>query len=174
VPILDDVRTAEFPAADVVVGGFPCQDISDAGGRAGLAGERSGLWRELLRAIRLVRPLYAIVENVAALLGRGMGTVLETWPRSGMTRSGIAYQRAPLVPRTHVIVSGSWHTPMARDYRGYTNREGESICNQLRRLYGGTGRPNPRWIEWLMGYPVGWCSTNSTPSATPSSRKSRK
>lgn len=76
VPILDDVRTTEFPAADIVAGGFPCQDISHAGGGAGLAGERSGLWRELLRAIRLVRPKYAIVENVAALLGRGMGTVV--------------------------------------------------------------------------------------------------
>jgi len=62
--------------ADVIVGGFPCQDISLAGRGAGITGSRSGLWRELLRAIRLVRPRYAIVENVAALLGRGMGDVL--------------------------------------------------------------------------------------------------
>ena len=61
---------------EIVCGGFPCQDISTAGKGAGLAGERSGLWREMLRTIRLVRPRYAIVENVAALLGRGMGTVL--------------------------------------------------------------------------------------------------
>lgn len=78
VPISNDVTKREFREgeADVICGGFPCQDISLAGGGAGLAGERSGLWRELLRAIRLVRPRYAIVENVAALLGRGMGTVL--------------------------------------------------------------------------------------------------
>lgn len=61
---------------DVITGGFPCQDISLAGPGAGLAGSRSGLWRELIRAIRLVRPLYALVENVAALLNRGMDTVL--------------------------------------------------------------------------------------------------
>ena len=72
----DDVRTIPAIAADVIAGGFPCQNISLAGDGAGLAGERSGLWRELLRAIRLVRPKYAIVENVAALLGRGMGEVL--------------------------------------------------------------------------------------------------
>lgn len=76
VPILDDVRTADFPAADVVVGGFPCQDVSRAGKRAGITGERSGLYRELVRAIRLVGPRYAIVENVAALLSDGMGDVL--------------------------------------------------------------------------------------------------
>lgn len=76
VPILDDVRTAVFPAADVVCGGFPCQDVSRAGKRAGLAGRNSGLYRELVRAIRLVRPKHAIVENVAALLNDGMGTVL--------------------------------------------------------------------------------------------------
>lgn len=62
--------------ADVVVGGFPCQDISDAGECAGISGERSGLWRYLCGAIRMVRPKYAIVENVAALLRRGMATVL--------------------------------------------------------------------------------------------------
>lgn len=75
---LSDVTQAQFTRgmADVVVGGFPCQDISDAGQRAGLSGERSGLYRELVRAIRVVRPKYAIVENVAALLNRGMGEVL--------------------------------------------------------------------------------------------------
>jgi DNA (cytosine-5)-methyltransferase 1 len=76
VPNLGDVTAAEFPDADVIAAGFPCQDISLAGKGAGLAGARSGLWREVVRAIRLVRPLYAVLENVAALLGRGMGRVL--------------------------------------------------------------------------------------------------
>jgi DNA (cytosine-5)-methyltransferase 1 len=78
VPCADDITAREFVPgeADVICGGFPCQDISTAGNGAGLAGERSGLWRELLRAIRVVRPRFAIVENVAALLSRGMGTVL--------------------------------------------------------------------------------------------------
>lgn len=78
-PILEDVRSADFPAADVVTAGFPCQDVSDAGNRsdrAGIAGERSGLFWEVVRAIRLVRPRYLILENVAALLRRGMGTVV--------------------------------------------------------------------------------------------------
>ena len=68
---------------DVLCGGFPCQDISNAGRRAGISGSRSGLWRYMVRAIRVVRPKYAIVENVAALLGRGMGTVLGDLAESG-------------------------------------------------------------------------------------------
>ena len=52
------------------------QDISFAGKGAGLSGERSGLWKYQLRTIRLVRPKVAVLENVAALLHRGMGQVL--------------------------------------------------------------------------------------------------
>ena len=83
VPIYEDVREltagrlhADGISVDVVCGGFPCQDISQAGKRAGLDGERSGLWREYARLIRELRPRYVIVENVAALLSRGMGQVL--------------------------------------------------------------------------------------------------
>jgi DNA (cytosine-5)-methyltransferase 1 len=61
---------------DVICGGFPCQDISNAGLRAGIDGERSGLWREMHRIVSELRPRYVVVENVAALLGRGMGRVL--------------------------------------------------------------------------------------------------
>ena len=90
VPIYDDVRgiTAERLAADgigvdVVAGGFPCQDISFAGSGAGLAGERSGLWREMWRIVGDVRPRFVLVENVAALLVRGMGDVLGDLARIG-------------------------------------------------------------------------------------------
>lgn len=82
VHIHENIETRQFREgeADIITGGFPCQDVSHAnsawGLRSGLAGLRSGLWRELLRAIRVVRPENAVVENVAALLNRGMGTVL--------------------------------------------------------------------------------------------------
>lgn len=59
----------------VLCGGFPCQDISFAGMGEGIKAERSGLWRAYLRAIRIFRPEIAILENVAALLARGMGRV---------------------------------------------------------------------------------------------------
>jgi DNA (cytosine-5)-methyltransferase 1 len=75
----EDVRTVgkhNLSRVDVIVGGFPCQDISNAGLRAGIGGERSGLWSEMHRIIRELQPHFVLVENVAALLGRGMGRVL--------------------------------------------------------------------------------------------------
>lgn len=74
-----DVRecgSGNLSRVDLICGGFPCQDISYAGKGAGLAGARSGLWSEYARIIGELRPRYVLVENVAALLGRGMGTVL--------------------------------------------------------------------------------------------------
>jgi DNA (cytosine-5)-methyltransferase 1 len=64
------------PYVDILAGGFPCQDISAAGAGAGIDGARSGLWSEYARLIRELRPRYVVVENVAALLGRGIGRVL--------------------------------------------------------------------------------------------------
>ena len=75
-PIHADVRQLQPVEADVVCGGFPCQDVSPAGRCAGIAGERSGLWREMGRLIRGVRPRYVVVENSAGLLDRGFGDVL--------------------------------------------------------------------------------------------------
>jgi DNA (cytosine-5)-methyltransferase 1 len=83
VPCFDDVRTLDAAqlgangiGVDLICGGFPCQDISLAGTGAGLTGERSGLWREYARLVRELRPRFVIVENVAALLGRGIDAVL--------------------------------------------------------------------------------------------------
>jgi len=86
VPCHGDITELRFQEgqADVVTGGFPCQDVSLAGRRAGLSGSRSGLYRELVRAIRVVRPLYGLMENVAALLSDGMGTVLGDLAESGI------------------------------------------------------------------------------------------
>jgi DNA (cytosine-5)-methyltransferase 1 len=68
---------------DLICGGFPCQDISFAGKGAGLAGERSGLWYEFARVVRVLRPRYVLVENVAALLVRGLDAVLGTLAADG-------------------------------------------------------------------------------------------
>ncbi len=83
VPIYDDVclltstrLSADGISVDVLCGGFPCQDISSAGQKKGIEGERSGLWREYYRLIGELRPSYVIVENVAAILGRGLPRVL--------------------------------------------------------------------------------------------------
>ena len=74
-----DITTIDFSTVqkvDILTGGFPCQDISNAGKRIGITGGRSGLWKEYTRAIREIRPQYAVIENVAALVGRGLNVVL--------------------------------------------------------------------------------------------------
>jgi len=68
---------------DCLHAGFPCQDISTAGGGAGIHGERSGLYREVLRIADAIRPQYIFLENVAALTSRGLGTVLGDLAKRG-------------------------------------------------------------------------------------------
>lgn len=72
-----DVGRANLAPVDVICGGFPCQDISGAGRRAGVVpGTRSGLWFEYARIVGELRPRYIVVENVSALLVRGIDVVL--------------------------------------------------------------------------------------------------
>jgi DNA (cytosine-5)-methyltransferase 1 len=70
-------------SVDVICGGFPCQDISYAGHGAGLDGARSGLFFEAIRLVCELRPRFVVLENVAALLTRGMDRVLGTLAEIG-------------------------------------------------------------------------------------------
>lgn len=79
-----DIRCiSPLERVDLIAGGFPCQDISSAGRRAGITGERSGLWSEFYRLICELRPRYVLVENVAALLYGGIDTVLGNLAEGG-------------------------------------------------------------------------------------------
>lgn len=78
IPVYSDIRELQASAigpVDVICGGFPCQDISEAGKRVGIDGSRSGLWSEMLRLVRELRPRWVIAENVAALRYRGYDRV---------------------------------------------------------------------------------------------------
>lgn len=82
-PIFGDIKTFISDGyasryrgmVDVVSGGFPCQDVSAAGTGKGLAGARSGLWREMAEVVRQVEPDFVFVENSARLTSRGLGRV---------------------------------------------------------------------------------------------------
>ena len=85
-PIHDDIRTfTAIPGQyDVICGGFPCQSISVAGNRAGITEEsRSGIFYELMRVIRMVRPRFVVLENVAAILNNGLDIVLGELSQAG-------------------------------------------------------------------------------------------
>lgn len=98
-----DVRECgkhNLESVDVLCGGFPCQDLSVAGRREGLGGERSGLWWEFRRLISELAPRWVIIENVPGLLSsnewRDMGTVL--WSL-GALGYGYAYR----------VLDAQWH-----------------------------------------------------------------
>lgn len=96
VPIHDDVRTVgahNLTPVDVLVGGFPCQDLSVAGKRAGLTGARSGLFYELMRIARELAAPWVVLENVPGLLtsqrGADFGAVLAEMVECGY---GVAWR----------------------------------------------------------------------------------
>jgi len=90
-PIWDDVRTFDavpwWGKIDVICGGFPCTEISivnnGPSGRLGLNGNNSGLWKEMLRVVRQIRPAIVFVENTPALTVRGLGRVLSDLAQIG-------------------------------------------------------------------------------------------
>lgn len=73
-----NITAATVQPIDLLAGGFPCQDLSYAGKGAGLAGERSGLFFEMARIVRELRPRIVVLENVPAINTRGVDTVLGT------------------------------------------------------------------------------------------------
>ena len=107
VPLFDDVKqigrkTHERGTIDAVCGGFPCQDLSIAGKRKGLTGERSGLWYEFARIIDELEPRWVVIENVPGLLSSNVGKdfaiviggltgVIPKVPRDGWRNAGIAW-----------------------------------------------------------------------------------
>ena len=68
-----EVGNANLAPVDLICGGFPCQDLSVAGKRKGLDGERSGLWFEFARIIDELEPSWVLIENVPGLLSSGEG-----------------------------------------------------------------------------------------------------
>lgn len=149
---------------DVLVGGFPCQDISNAGLRAGIDGERSGLWREFHRLIGDLRPRYVVVENVSALLVRGIGRVLgdlasigydAEWDRIPASAVGAAHERERIW-----IVAYPAEADDARDLLGARGVWESQIKHRgLCRYLGGFTawdralEPQPRMVRVVDGLP---------------------
>lgn len=68
-----EVDETQLERVDVIYGGFPCQDVSVAGKRAGLAGPRTGLFHDAMRIVRHLNPQLLILENVPGLLSSNNG-----------------------------------------------------------------------------------------------------
>ena len=88
-----EVGKHNLEPVELICGGFPCQDLSLAGKRAGFDGERSSLWFEFERIINEMRPKWVIIENVPGLLssrqGRDFGFILNALDERGY---GVAWR----------------------------------------------------------------------------------
>jgi DNA (cytosine-5)-methyltransferase 1 len=156
-----EVKGSELEPVDVICGGFPCQDLSIAGSREGLAGERSGLWFEYARILRELTPAWVIIENVPGLLsshgGRDFAAILRwlaecgylsTWRVLDSQFFGLAQRRK------RVFIVGSlrsgrsaevlferegvrWNPPPRRKER----KENTGVSGTLSANGGGVDRP---------------------------------
>jgi DNA (cytosine-5)-methyltransferase 1 len=86
-PIWNDVRTLTknelASKIDIIVAGFPCQDLSVAGHMRGLKGKRSALFFEIIRLIEELKPAFVFLENVPAIRTRGLDVVLQELAKAG-------------------------------------------------------------------------------------------
>jgi DNA (cytosine-5)-methyltransferase 1 len=128
-------------AIDLLCGGFPCQDLSVAGRRRGLAGARSGLFHEFARIADALRPSWVLLENVPGLLssndGRDMGVVLGSLADLGY---GWAYR---------VLDARYFGVPQRRRRVFIVGRAGGDAESALRVVCEGCGGDSaPRVCSW--------------------------
>lgn len=168
-----EVGSCNLAPVDVVCGGFPCQDVSDSQG-VGLAGARSGLWREMLRLVRELRPRFVVVENVAALATRGLDVVLgglaacgydAIWLPLRAADVGLPHGRRRLFLVAHADRDGRVAEPSARLHvRGArgddADRRGPRVPgprdgSEAWRAFRESGGPEPGVCRGPNGFPAG-------------------
>lgn len=163
-----EVGQDNLEPVDVIVGGFPCQDLSIAGKRKGLTGERSGLWFEFARVIDELEPRWVVIENVPGLLssdgGRDFAIIIRWLAERGYGVSwrildaqyfGLAQRRR----RVFIVGSfgggdsakvlfesegGTWDSPPSREKgKAITAGTGEGVSSTLRGFgHGWQGQHN--------------------------------
>lgn len=138
-PVWDDIRTFDGrpwrSSIGIVTGGFPCQGISTAGSRKGLADSRSALWFEMLRVVGEARPKFVFAENSPNLRANGLGTVVEglnslgydvRWCVLGAWHLGAPHRRN----RLWILASDPNGIPIRNNEQWDTPKDGRAICNK--------------------------------------------
>ena len=113
----NDIKEMQNPKyVDIISGGFPCQNISIAGRQEGVDGVKSGLWREMWRICREVKPRYVIIENSNAILNRGFEHILEAFAEIGYNAEWQCLQGYQFgTPQRRRRMYAVFYTPSKRD-----------------------------------------------------------
>jgi DNA (cytosine-5)-methyltransferase 1 len=170
-----DVREASatnLAPIDVLAGGFPCQDIADTEG-SGLAGARSGLWFEMLRLVRELRPRGVVIENVDGLSTKGLDVVLAGLASCGLDaiwfpvrafELGAPHRRARIFVVAYANRDGREPFEAARLHLQGTRRDdvdgrgdrvpGPDDGADTWRAYASTGGPQPGILRGVDGFPT--------------------
>ena len=142
-PVWDDVRTFDGNPwkgqVDIISGGFPCNGISSIGDRDAFGHPKTGLWKEMVRVIREVRPEYVFVENVQNLLVLGLGDVLGDL-------AGMGFDAAWGMYGAHQVQAN--HRRERIWVLAHTRRLGRQACKETPR-----GQFEPHRCDWWMGEP---------------------
>lgn len=117
--------------------------------------ECGSTWREWLAKFD---PHSCSWRTAQPSLFEGSEQFLETWPRSGLMLRGVCYPLPTLGLHTCANESGLWlGTPTkAMSERSDEFRSGALAPAEFVRTLPGGGQLNPEWVEWLMGFPLGW------------------
>jgi DNA (cytosine-5)-methyltransferase 1 len=151
-PIWDDIQTFDgkpwAKRVDIVAAGFPCDDISPAGKKAGIDGEESSLFVEVCRIVAEIRPRFIFLENSGNLVGRGLARVIgeltrlgydSRWCRLGASHIGADHERL----RTWIVsYPNGRERKMEWDISG-----GRRIIEQVERNMVGKAVDQP----WILG-----------------------
>ena len=164
-PIWDDVQTFDGKPwrgiVDVVSGGFPCQDISAAGGGEESMVNDQECGEKWHASFAKYNPDLCLWKTPQCSLLGDLEEFSETWPQWGLMRNGECWEQRTLEQNIKGTESGSLPTPVKSDYKGTSkNSKFVSRLIQYRAWDDGTGAstlyPKPSAYEALMGWPVGW------------------
>ena len=156
----DDIRATGFtPERGILTGGWPCQDISNAGKQKGLAGGRSGLFSEVVRLLGELTPQWFVLENVPNLLtingGRDMGTVIGSLAGCGY---GVSYRVLDAqffgVPQRRRRIFFVGHRGGTGQSSGEILFESEGLCRDFTESRKAEAKPS-RGVEGGSGIRVG-------------------
>lgn len=177
-PIFGDIQTfnREGYAAsysgmvDVITAGFPCQPFSRMGKRKS-GDDHRNMWPATAECIRIIRPRFTLLENVANLIATGyLGTIIADLDTLGYVANGIVFPLAPSAPLTAATAYGVMlPTPLKSDWSKTNFKYETTLRRRAERTTGHgslpewltwktriSGYPNPAFCEHVMAWPIGW------------------